>query len=185
MKAAFRKKHNKGGDSMIDTEFQDIQQAYESYCSGIIRRILSDPRDCEECLNDVWLRVWKSIDSHNPTNLKGWLGTIARNCAITRYRQLAFRNAQWEDSIAELLFSLQDGPAEQLEHRALGEAISRFLGTQTREQRIAFVRRYWYGDTMEQTANHLGWSVSKTKTVLFRTRNKLKTYLVKEELFHG
>lgn len=169
---------------MSETEFHAIQDAYEAYCRGIINRILSDPRDCEECLNDVWLRAWTALETHHPINLKGWFGAIARNCAITRYRQLELRNSQWEEAVSELCFCLQDGPAEQLERCALGETISIFLRTQPREQRIAFVRRYWYGDTVEQTANHLGWSVSKTKSVLFRTRNKLKTYLVKEGLFY-
>ena len=50
--------------------------------------------------------------------------------------------------------------------------------------RIAFVRRYWYCDSVEAVALRMGWSVSKTKSVLFHTRNKLKTYLKKEELWH-
>ena len=39
---------------------------------------------------------------------------------------------------------------------------------------------YWYADTVEDAARRLGWSVSKTKSVLFRTRNKLRDYLHKE-----
>ena len=67
-----------------------------------------------------------------------------------------------------------------LESNALGEAISAFLKTQSQYNRVAFVRRYWYGDTVEQTAHHMGWSVGKTKSVLFRLRTKLKLYLMKE-----
>ena len=46
--------------------------------------------------------------------------------------------------------------------------------------RTAFLRRYWYADTVEETAGHLGWSLSRTKSVLFRTRKKLKAYLEQE-----
>ena len=70
---------------MNDAEVQELQQTYGPYCASIVSRILDDPRDREECLNDIWLRVWKSFDTHKPTNLKGWLGSIARNCAMTRY----------------------------------------------------------------------------------------------------
>ena len=85
-----------------------------------------------------------------------------------------------EESAAELARDLRDTPAEVLESKALGEAISAFLKTQSQHNRVAFVRRYWYGDTVEQTAHHMGWSVGKTKTVLFRLRTKLKLYLMKE-----
>jgi len=90
-----------------------------------------------------------------------------------------------EECTAELTAALQDTPAEQLESKLLGEAISDFLRAQPEAIRIAFVRRYWYGDTTEQVARHVGWSVSKTKTTLHRTRNKLKAYLTKEGLYHG
>ena len=38
---------------------------------------------------------------------------------------------------------------------------------------------------MEQVAQHMGWSVGKTKTVLFRLRAKLRTYLTKEGFMNG
>ena len=46
--------------------------------------------------------------------------------------------------------------------------------------RAAFLRRYWYGDSMEDAARRLGWSVSKTKSALFRARNRLREQLKKE-----
>ena len=170
---------------MLDTEVQELQQSYGSYCSAIISRILDDPRDREECLNDVWLRVWKAYDSHSPANLKGWLGTIARNCATSRLLQLGRQNRLLEDCAAELAFTLENSPAEQMESKLLGEAISAFLMDQPKWNRIVFLRRYWYADSVEQAAHHVGWSVSKTKTVLFRMRIKLKDYLMKEDLYHG
>ena len=170
---------------MIDTEFQELQQSYGPYCAAIVGRILEDPRDREECLNDVWLRVWKSFDTHNPGNLKGWLGAVARNCAMTRLLQLGRQNRLLADCAEELAFTLQSGPAEQMESKLLGEAISAFLKDQPSRNRIVFLRRYWYADSVEQAAAHVGWSVSKTKTTLFRMRIKLKDYLKKEELYDG
>ena len=48
-----------------------------------------------------------------------------------------------------------------------------------------FLRRYWYGDTVEEAARWAGWSLSRTKSALFRMRNRLKDYLKKEELYHA
>ena len=157
-----------------------MERQYGSYCAAIVGRILGDPRDAEECLNDLWMRVWTALKEQRPAYLKGWLGTTARNCAIDRLRQQNLPETPMEESTAELARDLRDTPAEVLESKALGEAISAFLKTQSQHNRVAFVRRYWYGDTVEQTAHHMGWSVGKTKTVLFRLRTKLKLYLMKE-----
>ncbi|MBQ4577468.1 MAG: RNA polymerase sigma factor [Clostridia bacterium] len=162
-----------------------LQRQYGAYCAAIVGRILTDPRDAEECLNDLWLRVWQYLGEHRPLYLKGWLGAAARNCAISRYRQLAGQTLPLEDGAAELAGHLRDTPAEHMEAKALGEAISAFLKTQKEAERVAFVRRYWYGDGLEQVAQHMGWSVGKTKTVLFRLRTKLRTYLTKEGFLHG
>lgn len=162
-----------------------MQRQYGDYCSAIVGRILADPRDAEECLNDLWMQVWVALEHQRPTWLKGWLGTVARNCALSRYRQLKKSAAPLEESAAELARDLRDTPAEVLESKALGEAISTFLKLQSEHDRVAFVRRYWYGDTVEQTAKHMGWSVAKTKTVLFRLRTKLRIYLRKEGFLDG
>ena len=60
------------------------------------------------------------------------------------------------------------------------DAIARFLRAQPEGVRAAFLRRYWYGDSMEDAARRLGWSVSKTKSALFRARNRLREQLKKE-----
>lgn len=157
-----------------------MERQYGAYCAAIVGRILADPRDAEECLNDLWMRVWTALQEQQPTYLKGWLGAAARNCAIDRLRQQNLPETPLEESAVELACDLRDTPAETLESKALGEAISAFLKNQSQHNRVAFVRRYWYGDTVEQTAHHMGWSVGKTKTVLFRLRTKLKLYLMKE-----
>jgi len=66
--------------------------------------------------------------------------------------------------------------------KELGDAVSEFLRKQKPDRRTAFLRRYWYLDSVEETAAHLGWTVSKTKSVLFRMRNSLWDYLNKEGL---
>lgn len=62
----------------------------------------------------------------------------------------------------------------------LGRAISAFLRGADRESRLLFVRRYWYADSVKALAARFGFSESKVKTSLFRTRNRLKLYLEKE-----
>ena len=160
----------------------ELDSAYGPYCRAIAGNILGCPEDAEECVSDAYLAVWNAIPPARPVSFKAWLGTIVRNKALDRRRQ----NALAEALKTELAEAIPDGAsvAERCEAKAVGEAISTFLRQQSAPVRIAFVRRYWYCDSVEAVALRMGWSVSKTKSVLFRTRNKLKTYLKKEELWH-
>lgn len=57
-----------------------------------------------------------------------------------------------------------------------------FLRTLSREDRFAFLRRYWYGDPVKQIAARLGGSEHRISVRLSRIRKNLKCYLEKEGL---
>ena len=155
---------------------------YGPYCRTVAARLLSDPRDVDECLNDSFLAVWRAIPPAQPEHFKGWLAAIVRNRALALGRENSRRPPTVDEAALELASCLPpgDGPEEESARRALLDAIARFLRAQPKDVRVAFLRRYWYGDRVEDAARHLGWSVSKTKSVLFRTRNRLRAHLQKE-----
>lgn len=155
---------------------------YGPYCRAIAAQLLSDPRDVDECLNDVWLAVWRAIPPTMPERFQGWLAAIVRNRALAMGRENSRRPPTADEAALELASCLPpgDGPEGAAEYRALADAVERFLRAQPRDIRVVFLRRYWYADTVEDAARRLGWSVSKTKSALFRTRNKLRAQLQKE-----
>ena len=67
-----------------------------------------------------------------------------------------------------------------MEARELGRTLSAFIATLPHDSRLIFLRRYWHLDTTEEIAKNYGFSVSKVKTQLHRTRAKLYTYLEQE-----
>lgn len=159
-----------------------LEGQYGAYCRTIAGRILSDPRDVEECFNDCLLAVWKAIPPARPEHFKGWLGAVARNRAIAIGKKNGRMAPLVDETMLELARDLTPGGSLQnrAEARELGEAISAFLWTQKPGSRRAFLRRYWGCESLEEVARGMGWSLSKTKSVLFRTRNSLKDYLQKE-----
>ena len=140
-----------------------LQDKYGGWCRSIAGRILGEERDVEECLGDCWLQLWNAIPPPPPHHIRGDRGVVVRKRAQRRPPRRG-----------------RQGPEEQAEAAELGRAISAFLGELGEGPRTAFLRRYWYADTVEETAGHLGWSLSRTKSVLFRTRKKLKAYLEQE-----
>ena len=160
----------------------ELDAAYGAYCRSIARNILKNEEDAEECVSDAYLAVWNAIPPARPEHFKAWLGTIVRNGALRRKRQNSAVDALREE-LSEALPDRQT-VVGQCEAKALGEAISAFLRSQQPDVRTAFLRHYWYADSVEAVALRLGWSVSKTKSALFRARKKLKDHLIKEELWH-
>ena len=161
------------------------QQQYGAYCRKIAHNILRNMQDVEECLSDVWLRVWNAIPPQEPRSFKGWLAVITRNCAITTCQKKLREPQGVGEAALELSVELVDGPETNMDARVLGEEISNFLKREPLHIRTAFLRRYWYGDSLTEVAAFMGWGEGKTKMILFRARKKLKEYLLKEGVLHG
>ena len=159
----------------------ETREKYGPYCTAIAYNILSSFEDTEECVSDTWLRTWDSIPPKRPQSLKGYVGRIAHNLALTMYRR---QHAQKRSVITEVLEELQisslSDPEETLEQKELASLISRFLRTLPLEKRRVFVLRYWYYETIPSIARTTGWKESRIKSELSRTRKKLRNYLEQE-----
>ena len=59
----------------------------------------------------------------------------------------------------------------------ISKHINMFLETLDKENRILFVRRYWYSDSIEDLAKLFCTSKHNVSVRLARTREKLKKYL--------
>ena len=63
---------------------------------------------------------------------------------------------------------------------SIGRLIDAFLRQQKADVRNVFLRRYWFFDSVSEIAARYHFSESKVKSILFRTRSKLRQYLKKE-----
>lgn len=158
---------------------------YGGYCYAIASRILENREDAEESVNDAWVGAWGSIPPQKPELLSAYLGKLTRRIALKRLRgRLAGRRGGGQVALAleELDECLGGGQSadEALDARELGRLIDRFLdGLPETEMRV-FVCRYWYLDPVAEIAQRFGFSQSKVKSMLFRTRGKLREQLQKE-----
>ena len=67
---------------------------YESYCMKISQNILSDRADSEETVNDTYLHAWQAMPPQRPAILSAFLGKIARNLALNRYKARSAQKRQ-------------------------------------------------------------------------------------------
>ena len=85
------------------------------------------------------------------------------------------------DELAETLDSGFDTEKE-LEIKELNREIRHLLSNLQKEERDVFLSRYWYMASIAEIAEKSGFTESKVKTMLHRTRKKLLTQLKEEGL---
>ena len=163
---------------------------YETYCMKISQNILSDRADSEENVNDTYLHAWKAIPPQRPAILSAFLGRIARNLALNRYKAKSAQKRQGDafalslDELDDCAVSLPD-PESETAAAELGASISAFLRTQSEEVRSMFVLRYFYCESIEELSARFRCGESRIKTTLLRTRRKLREHLIKEGYFYS
>ena len=158
---------------------------YDRYLTKIAYNILNDAEDSRESVNDTYLAAWNSMPPHRPSVLSTYLAKLARRISIDcfRYRTRDKRMAsEYAISLSELGDCVSGGNTteEAVNAKLLADAIGIFLRLQSEEARTAFIGRYYFLDPIREVADYCGISESKAKTLLHRTRQSLKEYLIKE-----
>ena len=183
---------------MTDTEiinlfFERSEQAIDELAkkhgnavARVARNILGNEQDTEECVNDTYLGTWNAIPPHRPSPLRTFVCKIARNLATKKYHAntAAIRNSQYDLALDDLEEILADNNSveEAYEAKELRAAINGFLATLNPSDRFLFMRRYWYSDPVKDIAKMAHSTTNSVTVRLFRIREKLRHYLVKEGL---
>lgn len=163
--------------ALIETE-----RKYGAYCRTIAYHILRSREDSEECVSDAWLHAWNAIPPKRPAILSAFLGRITRNLSIDRWKA-ARTEKRGGGSVPAALEELSDcipscnGLEWMLDEKELSRAIDAFLRTLPERECSIFLRRYWYADSIRQIAQRFGMKENSVKSILFRTRERLRKYL--------
>lgn len=160
------------------------QEKYGGLLSGIALKILGGSQAAEECINDVYLSLWRTIPPESPDNLRAYSCKIVRNTAFNqlRYSLAEKRSVHAEISLDELEETLSDGISPQaFENVDFKIVVNEFLEGLKPEARKVFLKRYFFLDTVPQIAADMGISESKVKSLLFRTRARFKSHILGKE----
>lgn len=163
---------------------KETKEKYGRYCFAIANHILQSECDAEECVNDTYVSAWESIPPHKPEVLSTFLGKITRNISLNRYyhNHAMKRSPNVEVALDELDDVLSDENQfdSVAEETVLKDLINRFLSSLSKRNRIVFVRRYWYLDSVKEISKNCGLSESNVKVTLSRVRKSFKSFLEKE-----
>ena len=158
---------------------------YGGFLAGIAWNILRSHSDAEECVNDTYLRTWNAIPPARPSAFRAWLGRIVRNLSLKKLRANSAlkRSSRFEVSLSELEDCISAHSLdEQLAAGELSAQINAFLAALRRDDRVMFVRRYWFAQPLSEIADAFGTTENNVSVRLGRIRRKLHTYLERKEV---
>ena len=181
-------------EKIIDLFFERSEQGireldikYGKVCHKLSNNIVNNRQDAEECVNDAYLGAWNAIPPARPHPLLTYICKIVRNISLKIYyrKEAAKRSSHYTIAMEEIEACIADlnTVETEIEARELARIIGEFLDTLTLENRVIFMRRYWFADSYKDIAEFMGLSEKNISVRLTRIREKMKQYLIEREVF--
>ena len=166
---------------------RELDIKYGKICHNLSYNIVNNRQDAEECVNDAYLGAWNAIPPVRPNPLLSYIVKIVRNISLKIYwrKEAAKRNSIYTIAMQEIEACISDQKTveDEIEARELARIIGEFLDTLTLENRVIFMRRYWFADSYKDIAEFMGLSEKNISVRLTRIREKMKQYLIEREVF--
>lgn len=136
---------------------------------------MENPEDTEECVSDIYIKIWNSIESYSLQKGKftTWLTVVARNTALNYLKYKQHRNHEELKEDAAGTSSLE----EEVLRRERAEELKQAIATLSLEEQHLFYRKYYYLQKTAQIAAELGMTERSVEGKLYRLRKKLQQKL--------
>jgi RNA polymerase sigma-70 factor (ECF subfamily) len=175
--------------------FERLVARYEKKIYNLALRMLRDPDDAREVLQETFLKVYDNLEKfRGEAHLSTWIYRIAMNEALMRIRKNKHRPRPLEvtDEDGERReIDVEDFapvPVERLLTKELGGELDRAIALLPEDYRGAFLLRDVEGLSNEQIAKAMKLSVPAVKSRIHRARvflrNELSRYFAKERRDH-
>jgi len=151
-----------------------LQQLYSGLMRYIVGNIIHNQDDTEECISDICMKVWHSIESYSADKGKfsTWLTVISRNAALNYLKRKHAEHEQLKEDTTDT-----PSPEEEVLRRERAEELNNAIATLSAEEQHLFYRKYYYLQQIAQIAAELGMPERSVEGKLYRLRKKLQKKL--------
>lgn len=164
-----------GGDEQALGALYD---RYRLILFGIILRILRSQPEAEDCLQEVFLQVWRRASTFEEERGRPftWLVTLARSRAIDRLRSAGARERAVTEATRGVADAVSDAATDAVKSEQ-AKAVRDALAELPEEQRRALVLAYFEGLTQTEIAERLQTPLGTVKTRMRSGMIKLRELL--------
>jgi RNA polymerase sigma-70 factor (ECF subfamily) len=160
--------------------FAEVVRRHEPRLRIVLLRILDDPRDVEEAVQDAFVQAWRNLASYRAEAAPfTWLYRIGVNAALARMRRIRRPTVSLEGREGEGAAHVprETLPERVTEARELRSRILDALAQLPFEHRQAVVLRDVAGLSNEEVAQALDVSLPAAKSRIHRGRLRLRELL--------
>lgn len=167
-----------------DSAINETKTKYGKLLYSVSYNILKVKEEAEECENDTYLSAWECIPPNNPQVLSAFLSRITKNISFKRLKSQTAQKRGGNDNALPLdeLSGVVADSCNAISQLELTEILNAFLRQLPQRDRQVFICHYWYCDSIKDISRQFGFTQSKVKMILLRTRNKLLDHLKQEEV---
>ncbi|MBI4364520.1 MAG: sigma-70 family RNA polymerase sigma factor [Candidatus Latescibacteria bacterium] len=165
-----------------DRAFGELVSRYETKVYSLALKMVRNPEDAEDVLQDTFLRAYRGIKSFKGNStFSTWIYRITANSALMRLRKKQLPTVSIEDADErEAPVSIADwspGPVDQLLNQELQQVMDEAIEALPAEFRQVFVLRDIEEISNAEVAEILDLSVAAVKSRLHRARLKVRNRL--------
>jgi len=141
-------------------------------------RLTGNRQDAEDLTQDVFVRVFRSLDSFEPGNFAGWLHRITTNLFLDRARRAArIRMDGFADGAENQLLGSHVVPEDAVHDAGFDPDVEAALASLPEKFRVAVVLCDIEGLSYDEIADVLGVKVGTVRSRIHRGRMQLRDAL--------
>ena len=166
------------GEVWVKPTWEQVVREHSGRVYRLAYRLTGNPHDAEDITQEVFVRVFRSLDSYRPGTFEGWLHRITTNLFLdsVRRKQRQKTDALAEDA-AERLPGREPGPEREFEFRHLADDVQAALDALSPDFRAAVVLSDIEGLSYEEIATTLGVKLGTVRSRIHRGRAQLRRSL--------
>ncbi len=152
---------------------EELLTHYGPLMRYIIKPILHDSHDMEDCLSETAMRIWENLDTYDEEkgSFAAWVTAITRNTALNMLRK---KNRHQADEIDGEPQSSEPTPEEIVLREERQRELRRALGRLNQKERNLFYRKYYYLQSTAKIAAEMGMTERSVEGKLYRIKKKLR-----------
>ncbi len=164
--------------AMRTQAWEDIVAEHSGRVYRLAYRLTGNRHDAEDLTQDVFIRVFRSLDSYEAGNFSGWIHRITTNLFLDRVRRGArIRMDGFAEGAEDRLPSGEVGPAAALHDTEFDSDIESALASLSEEFRVAVVLCDVEGLSYEEISDVLGIKIGTVRSRIHRGRTQLRAAL--------
>ncbi|PJJ56709.1 RNA polymerase sigma-70 factor (ECF subfamily) [Mumia flava] len=158
--------------------WEDIVEQHSARVYRLAYRLTGNQQDAEDLTQEVFIRVFRSLDSFQPGSFEGWIHRITTNLFLDRVRRKSkLRFHPFAEGAEERLVSREISPERVWQDANLDADVEQALTALPEEFRVAVVLCDIEGLSYEEIADVLGVKIGTVRSRIHRGRKHLRAAL--------